>query len=106
MESRIDVFGMPIDETSYEVLSSLRSTALSAPDKECLGGVMFQLITSTIEVIRKQMGEYADGKLANLPPSNALQTSSAPAHNMLTEKTLGLADHHLKKTPKCQNRIC
>ena len=36
LESNSDVFGMPIDETSDEVLSSLRSTALSAPDKECL----------------------------------------------------------------------
>ena len=60
LESRSDVFGMPLDETSDEVLSSLRSTALSAPDKECLGGILLQLITSTMEVIRKQMGEYID----------------------------------------------
>ena len=98
LESRSDVFGMPLDETSDEVLSSLRSTALSAPDKEWLGGILLQLITSIMEVIRKQMGEYIDGKLANLPPSNALQTSSSLAHNMFAEKTLGLADHHLRRS--------
>ena len=48
--SSSDVFGMPIDETSDEVLSSLRSTALSQPDKQCLGDILLQLITSTIEL--------------------------------------------------------
>ena len=93
---------MPIDETSYEVRCSLRSTALSAPDKECLDSILLQLITSIIEVIRKQTVEYIDGRLANLPPSNALQTLSSPACNMFAEKTLGLADHHLRrpKMPK------
>ena len=98
LESNSDVFGMPIDESSDEVLSSLRSTALSAPDKECIGGILLQLITSTIEVIKKQMEEYIDGGLASLPPSNALQTLSAPVHNMFAEKTLGLADHHLRRS--------
>ena len=98
LESRSDAFGMPIDETSDEVLSSLRSTVLSASDKERLGGILLQLITCMIEVIRKQMGEYIDGRLANLPQSNAFQTLSAPAHNMFAEKTLGLADHHLRRS--------
>ena len=61
-----------------------------------LGGILLQLITSTIEVITKKMGEYIDGGFASLPPSNAFQTLSAPAHNMFAEKTLGLADHHLR----------
>ena len=53
---------MPIDETSDEVLSSLRSILHSVhlPDKECLGDILLQLITSTIEVIRR-MGDYIDG---------------------------------------------
>ena len=54
LESRSDAFSMPIDETSDEVLSSLRSTALSASDKECLGAILLQLITCMIEVIRKK----------------------------------------------------
>ena len=89
---------MPIDETSDEVLCSLRSTALSAPDKEWLGCILLQLITSTLEVIRKQNGKYIDGNVANLPPSSALQTSSAPAHNMFAEKMLVLADHHFRRS--------
>ena len=53
LESRSDVFGICL--LSDEVLCSLRSTALSPPDKECNGGILLQLITSTIEVIRKPL---------------------------------------------------
>ena len=33
--------------------------------------------------------------LASLPPLNALQTLSAPAHNMFAEK---MADHYLRRS--------
>ena len=59
---------------------------------------LLQLITCTIEVTRKQMGEYIDSRLANLPPSYALQTSSASAHSMIAGKTVGLAGHHLRRS--------
>ena len=75
---------MPIDETSDEVLSSLRSILHSVhlPDKECLGDILLQLITSTIEVIRRNKWENI---LMVHGPSSA-------------EKTLGLAVHHLRRS--------
>ena len=39
-------------------LVSLRMHSCSKPNKECLGDILLQLITSTIQVIRKHMGEY------------------------------------------------
>ena len=48
-------------------------------------------------LIQKLMQE--NSLLANIPPTIAAQTLSAPAHNMFAEQTLGLADHLMRKAP-------
>ena len=45
------------------------------------------------------MSEYLDGSLSNVSLATAHQIYSAPAHNMFTEQTLGLADHHFRTAP-------
>ena len=94
-----DVFGIPLDEDSDEVLHSLRSAALSVSEKECLAEILLRLIAGVVDVIEHQMIEYIEGSLANIPPAIAAQTLSAPAHNMFAEQTLGLADHLMRKAP-------
>ena len=69
-------------ETYYE------NTSLKQTASQLEISLLRKFLTCMIEVIRKQMGEYIDGRLANLPQSNALQTLSAPAHNMFAEKVL------------------
>ena len=91
-----DVFGIPLDEDSDEVLHSLRSAALSISEIECLAEILLRLIAGVVDVIEK---EYIEGSLANIPPAIAAQTLSAPAHNMFAEQTLGLADHLMRKAP-------
>ena len=56
--------------------------------------ILFRLITGIIEVIERQMYDYIEGNLSNIPTPMASQTLSAPAHNMFAEKILGLADYH------------
>ena len=58
--------------------------------------ILFRLITGIIEVIERQMYDYIEGNLSNIPTPMASQTLSAPAHNMFAEQTLGLADYHFR----------
>ena len=58
--------------------------------------ILFRLIAGIIEVIERQMYDYIEGNLSNIPTPMASQTLSAPAHNMFAEKTLGLADYHFR----------
>ena len=51
------------------------------------------LILDIIEVIERQMYDYIEGNLFNIPTPMASQTLSAPALYMFAEKTLGLLIH-------------
>ena len=82
-----------------KVLHSLRNAVLSVSEKECLAEILLRLTTGVVDVIEHQMKEYIEGSLANIPPTIAAQTLSAPAHNMFAEHTLGLADHLMRKAP-------
>ena len=84
-----DVFGIPLDEDSDEVLHSLQSAALSVSEKECLAEILLRLITGVVDVIEHQMKEYIEGSLANIPPAIAAQTLSAPHITCLLSRLLG-----------------
>ena len=66
---------------------------MNALEKVSLNEILFRLITGIIEVIERQM--YDNIEIQHSTPM-ASQTLSAPAHNMLAEKTLGLADYHFR----------
>ena len=62
--------------------------------------ILFRLITGIIEVIERQMYDYIEGNLSNIPTPMASQTLFAPAHHMFAEKTLGLAVYHFRNAQK------
>ena len=66
---------------------------MNALEKASLNEILFRLIAGIIEVIERQMYDYIEGNLSNIPTPMASQTLSAPAHNMFAEKTLGLLLH-------------
>ena len=61
--------------------------------------ILSRLIASIMEVIENQMRECLDGSRSNVSLATVHQIYSAPAHNMFTEQTLGLADHHFRTAP-------
>ena len=69
---------------------------MNALAKASLNEILFRLITGIIEVIERQMYDYIEGNVSNIPTPMASQTLSAPAHNMFAEKTLRLADYHFR----------
>ena len=58
-------------------------------------------LAGMILVIEKQLNEYIHRSLSNLSPAKIMQTPSAPVLNMFAEKTLGLADHYLRRARNC-----
>ena len=82
------------------ILQCLRSNfnLMNAVEKASLNEILFRLITGIIEVIERQMYNYIEGNLSNFPTPLAIETLSAPAHNMFAEKTLGLADSHFRNS--------
>ena len=68
---------------------------MNALEKKSLNDILSRLITGIIEVIERQMYDYIEGNLSNIPSPMASQTLSAPALNMFAEKTLGLAEMHI-----------
>ena len=93
-----DVFGIPLDDDSDEVLHSLWSAAFSFSEKKCLAEILLSLITGVVDVVYWASNkECIEDSIANIPPAIIAQTLSAPAHNMFTEQILGLADHLMRK---------
>ena len=64
---------------------------MNALEKASLNEILFRLITGIIEVIERQMYDYIEGNLSNIPTPMASQTLYAPAYNIFAEKTFGLA---------------
>ena len=94
-----DIFGIDLDKESDIILQCLHSnfSLMNALEKKSLNDdILSRLITGIKEVIERQMYDYVEGNLSNIPSPMASQTLSAPAHNMFAEKTLGLADYHLE----------
>ena len=93
-----DIFGIDLDKETDVIQQCLQSyfNLMNALEKASLNEILFRLITGIIEVIERQMYDYIEGNLSNIPTLVASQTLSAPAHNMFAEETLGLADYHLE----------
>ena len=53
---------------------------MNALEKASLNEILFRLITGIIEVIERQIYDYIEGNLSNIPTPMASQTLSAPAH--------------------------
>ena len=77
-----------LDKKTDVILQCLQCNfnLMDALEKASLNEILFQLITGIIEVIERQMYDYIEGNLSNIPTPMASQTLSAPARNMFAEK--------------------
>ncbi|XP_059176653.1 uncharacterized protein LOC131956245 isoform X3 [Physella acuta] len=93
LTTNFDVFGqhLEVDRT----LEALRLEQNSTLFNE----VMKALLTSTESVLVRQLERYLVGDLSN-PTSEMLDaTSSAPPHNIFSERCLGIADYLIRRSP-------
>ena len=92
-----DAFNMPL--ASSAMMTSLTATPDSNQEREMLQAILHALLCGAMEVLRKQLGRYLTGDLAN-PTSHTLElSSSAPLHNIFAEQALGMVDHQARRAP-------
>ena len=63
-QTSTDMFGMPLNKESNEILQSLQGNDFRAMEKNSMKEILSRLIASMIEAIEKQMSEYLDGSLS------------------------------------------
>ena len=78
---------------------------MNALEKASLNEILFRLITGIIEVIERHIYNYIEGNISNFPTPLAIETLTAPTHNMFAEKTLGLADYHFRNAHNVKIRF-
>lgn len=52
-----------------------------------------------VVVLERQLKPYLSGALSSVTPQLLMKTSSAPLHNMHSERVLGMLDHQLRRSP-------
>ena len=73
-------FWIDLDKETDVILQCLQSNfnLMNALGKASLNEILFRLITGIIEVIERQMYDYIEGNLSNIPTPMASQMLSAP----------------------------
>ncbi|ESN98368.1 hypothetical protein HELRODRAFT_177251 [Helobdella robusta] len=94
MLMKTDVFGHPLEEDDVHL-----SLMNKVYNNDMLYKLLISLMQSVIEVMERQMGNYLTGELSNPAPQMIADTSSAPPHNIHAERTLGLSDFFIRKSP-------
>jgi hypothetical protein len=91
-----DVFGhpLPVDD---DVLSVLRES-LHQPGERFFRTVSL-LASCFVVVLTRQLDDYLTGELANPTVEMMQQTSSAPLHNIHSERVLGMVDSQFHRAP-------
>ncbi|GFS09121.1 hypothetical protein ElyMa_004774800 [Elysia marginata] len=90
-----NIFGEPLNPSDDPVLS-----ALIGAENITLTNVLSKLLTAIRSVFVRQLSRYLDpADLAELSEQQLLAASSAPSHNMASERALGMADAQWKSAP-------
>ena len=88
---KIIFFGQPLN-TDDNILLSLQ-TSISMQEEDEFRDVLRQLLKGIITVMERQMNDYLTGDLS-IPTEHMLkQAKSAPVHNIMSERILGMTDH-------------
>ena len=94
---KFDVFGNDLSPDKDEVLAFLLQ--IGAPTDHALS-LLGSLLKVCAEVIVRQMPRYMpDGDLYKLTEAQKQSAKSAPCHNMMSERALGMYDNFAKRAP-------
>ena len=92
LDSATDCFGNALDNGD-EVLRALRD----GDADELFLDIVKSLAKIFYEVLDRQLQSYSSGELSEITPELAHKTSSAPLHNMHSERALGMFDAHCSR---------
>ncbi|XP_055883310.1 uncharacterized protein LOC106069644 [Biomphalaria glabrata] len=90
-----DVFGHPL--LVDDVLVVLRDVELQPGER--FFRTVSVLASCFVKVLERQLDDYLTGDLANPTEAMMLQTSSAPLHNIHSERVLGMVDSQFHRAP-------
>ena len=88
LNAKEDVFGESLDMNDVILVS------LQTPNQgDEFTDVLKQLLNGVVSVIERQMADYLSGDLSAPTKQMLEQAKSAPLHNIMSERILGMTDH-------------
>ncbi|XP_065655755.1 uncharacterized protein LOC136081745 [Hydra vulgaris] len=94
ISSKVDCFGAEVLSNDV-ILASLRKENFD----ELSIHVVKSLASGFLVVLERQLKQYLTGNLSNATPEILQSASSAPVHNMHSERVLGMVDSQNKRAP-------
>ena len=93
-----DCFGVPLLDDD-ETLHTLRH---NCPNPNELKNVIVTFSSGFADTLTRQLQRYLTGELSVPTQRMFDKTENAPAHNMESERTLGMVDAHMRRAPNAQ----
>ncbi|GFR74380.1 hypothetical protein ElyMa_002161200, partial [Elysia marginata] len=90
-------FGEPLDPAQDLVVSAI--DGFCASDREMQLDALTSLLSTTIKVLERQLSSFISGAFANPTEDMKSKASSAPTHNMSSERALGCLDRMWRQAP-------
>ena len=94
-----DMFGQRLCYDEDPILTELMQQITDEAQSKVFNDILKQLLEGIVTVLERQLQPYLVGELSAPTDDMIQKTKSAPVHNIVSERVLGMTDHQYHRAP-------